>query len=96
MELPTHEPDDNEWTEGLTKMRTVMREETHARIVLGGRVESYKGRMPASPKNAFITSGASAIFLLGGFGGCTRDIAEPSGWQRHGWFAFQLERSLVL
>ena len=80
LELPTHEPDDNEWTEGLTKMRTVMREETQARIVLGGRVEGYKGRMPGIAEETLLSLQArQPIFLLGGFGGCTRDIAETIG-----------------
>ena len=80
LELPMHEPDDNEWTEGLTKMRTVMREETQARIVLGGRVEGYKGRMPGIAEETLLSLQAhQPIFLLGGFGGCTRDVAETVG-----------------
>ena len=80
LELSTHEPDDNEWTEGLTKMRTVIRGETQARIVLGGRVEGYKGCMPGIAEETLLSLQAhQPIFLLGGFGGCTRDIAETVG-----------------
>lgn len=80
LELPPHEPDDDEWAEGLTKMRVVMRQETQARIVLGGRVEGYKGRMPGIAEETLVSLQAQQpVFLLGGFGGCTRDIAETIG-----------------
>ena len=36
--LQRHDPDHCEWTEGLTRMREVMRAETDARVVLGGRI----------------------------------------------------------
>ena len=42
LELPRHEPDEAEWTEGLTTMRLAMRDKTQARIVLGGRVAGCK------------------------------------------------------
>ena len=80
LELPTYEPDDDEWAEGLTGMRVVMRQETQARIVLGGRVDGYKGRMPGIAEETFLSLQAhQPVFLLGGFGGCTRDIAETIG-----------------
>jgi len=79
-ELPTHEPDEDEWAEGLTAMRTVMRGETKARIVLGGRVEGYKGGMPGIAEETYLSLQArQPLFLLGGFGGCARDIAETVG-----------------
>lgn len=79
-ELRVREPDKSEWTEGLTSMRTVMREETQARIVLGGRVDGYKGRMPGIAEEALLSlQSHQPVFLLGGFGGCSRDIAETIG-----------------
>ncbi len=78
--LPTHEPDSNEWAEGLTAMRQVMCEETDARILLGGRVEDYKGCMPGAAEEALLSLQTNQpVFLIGGFGGCTRDIAETLG-----------------
>ena len=75
--LKRHEPDESEWAEGLTRMREVMRTETDARVVLGGRVEDYKGRMPGIAEEALLSlQSGQALFLVGGFGGCTRDIAE--------------------
>ena len=80
LELPIHEPDENEWSKGLTSMRVVVREETQARIVLGGRVNGYKGRMPGIAEEALLSlRSKQPVFLLGGFGGCTRDIAETIG-----------------
>lgn len=78
--LAAHEPDENEWSEGLTAMRSVMRQETQARIVLGGRVEGYKGRMPGIAEETLLSLQArQPVFLLGGFGGCARSIAETIG-----------------
>lgn len=78
--LKRHEPDESEWVEGLTRMREVMRAETDARIILGGRVEEYKGRMPGIAEEALLSlQSGQAVFLVGGFGGCTRDIAETLG-----------------
>ena len=80
LELAAREPDDDEWAEGLTAMRTVMRGEILARIVLGGRVEGYKGAMPGIAEETYLSFQADQpIFLLGGFGGCARDIAETIG-----------------
>lgn len=78
--LPAHEPGKDEWTEGLTTMRTVMRKETQVRIVLGGKVKGYKGRMPGIAEETLLSLQArQPVFLLGGFGGCARDIAETVG-----------------
>ena len=80
LKLSKREPDGDEWVEGLTAMRTVMRDEIQARIALGGRVEDYKGIMPGIAEETYLSFRArQPIFLLGGFGGCTRDIAETIG-----------------
>lgn len=78
--LPSHEPHEHEWGPGLTAMRRTMRGETDARIVLGGRVEGYKGDMPGIAEEALLSlEVGQPLFLIGGFGGCTRDIAETVG-----------------
>ena len=46
--LPESKPDPGEWSAGLTLMRKLMRDETDARIVLGGRVDDFRGRMPGN------------------------------------------------
>ena len=78
--LPSREPSDDEWSAGLTSMRRMMRDETDARIVLGGRVQDYKGDMPGIAEEALLSlETGQPTFLIGGFGGCTRDIAETIG-----------------
>ena len=78
--LPSHEPDDVEWTTGLTGMRQTMRSHSDARIILGGRVEGYKGRMPGIAEEALLSlESQQPVFLAGGFGGCARDISETLG-----------------
>jgi hypothetical protein len=69
-----------EWAEGLTAMRKTMRDSSNARIVLGGRTENYKGRMPGVAEEALIALESNQpLYLLGGFGGCTRDVAADLG-----------------
>ena len=80
LKLPVHEPNEDEWTKGLTAMRTVMRNDIQARVVLGGRVESYKGTTPGIAEETCLSLEAGQpVFVLGGFGGCARDIAETVG-----------------
>lgn len=75
--LPSRNPDENDWGAGLTSMRALMRAETSARISIGGQVEKYKGTMPGIAEEALLSLKAKQpLFLVGGFGGCTRDIAE--------------------
>ncbi len=79
-ELSSHEPHDGEWTQGLTAMRTVMLKDIRARLVLGGRVEGHKGAMPGIAEETYLSLEAhQPVFILGGFGGCARDIAETLG-----------------
>jgi SLOG cluster2 len=78
--MAQREPTDEEWAAGLTAMRLVMRGATQARVVLGGRVEQYKGIMPGIAEEALLSLQArQPLFLLGGFGGCARDICETLG-----------------
>ena len=76
-----------DWQVGLTSLRRIMLEESDVRIVLGGQVSGYKGVMPGIAEEALFSLRASQpLFLLGGFGGCARDIAETIGllepWSR--------------
>ena len=80
LKLRPYEPHEDEWANGLTAMRIVMRGDTQARIVLGGRVEGYKGAMPGIAEETYLSLEAGQpVFVLGGFGGCARDIAETVG-----------------
>jgi SLOG cluster2 len=79
-QFPTQTPNDAQWSSGLTAMRKTMVTQTHARIVLGGRVDKYKGVMPGIAEEAFLSLRArQPLYLVGGFGGCARDVAETMG-----------------
>ena len=68
--------DQDKWCVGLTAMR----EQTDARLVLGGKLEGYKGAMPGIAEEALLAIRAmQPVFLVGSFGGCARNIAEILG-----------------
>ena len=74
------EPDAGEWESGLSAMRATMCGETVARIAAGGRIEGYKGRMPGIAEEVLLSLEArQPVFLIEGFGGCARGIAEAIG-----------------
>ena len=90
--LPTRAPTEDEWLSGLTAMREFQRSSTDARVLLGGQIANYKGRMPGVAEEALLSLRATQpLFLIGGFGGCARDVAETLGlvepWagSRNGW-----------
>ena len=79
----------------LTAMRVTMVHDADARIVLGGRVAGYQGRMPGIAEEALMSlQHHKPLYVLGGFGGCARDIAyamrladpiagtSPPSWDR--------------
>lgn len=69
-----------DWATGLTAMRLMLTDACDARIVLGGRVSEFKGRMPGIAEEALCSIAAKQpLFVLGGFGGCAREIAEELG-----------------
>ena len=78
--LSTRVPSQDEWISGLTAMRKLQSSLTDARVLLGGQVENFKGRMPGVAEEALLSLRAGQpLFLIGGFGGCTRDVAETLG-----------------
>lgn len=79
-QLVRRQASEDQWAEGLTAMRDVMTRRTDARLVLGGKVEGYKGRMPGVAEEALCALRAGqSLFVLGGFGGCAGDIAGALG-----------------
>lgn len=76
----TRQPTDVEWSTGLTSMRRAMLAESNARIILGGRVDKFKGAIPGLAEEALLSLEArQPLYVMGGFGGCGRDIAETIG-----------------
>lgn len=79
--LPVEFVEEEAWITGLTSMRNLMSGMSFARIVLGGRVTNYKGIMPGIAEEVLSSLRVKQpVFLLGGFGGCSRDIAEEMGF----------------
>lgn len=73
-------PGEDEWKRGLTAMRETMASRIKARIILGGQTAKYRGRLPGIAEEALIQMTRKApLYLLGGFGGCARDLASLMG-----------------
>ena len=84
------EPTDDDWNCGLTAMRQRMLKETDVRIILGGRVDGYKGVMPGIGEEALISLKArQPLFIVGGFGGCAGDIAVSIGLKEDNLFEYR-------
>jgi hypothetical protein len=67
-------------TASLTSLRSYMTEHTHARLLLGGRRSGYQGRYPGVLEEALLSIRAGRpLFLAGGFGGVTLNIARVLG-----------------
>ena len=52
---------DKEWAKGLEDMRTQMANETHARVIIGGKTEDYKGPYPGIREEAYYTDRKSVV-----------------------------------
>ena len=60
---------------GYTAMREQMNADIQARVLLGGKIEGATGPWPGVVEEAWLALKArKAVFLLGGFGGATRDV----------------------
>nr|GEW82230.1 hypothetical protein [Tanacetum cinerariifolium] len=78
--LTSREPTAAEWAQGLSTMRSYALRTSNARIVLGGKTSGFQGVMPGVAQEALYSLQAGQpLFLLAGFGGCTRDLAEMLG-----------------
>lgn len=77
LKLPAKIVSDEEWNFGLTAMRQYMASICDARIVLGGRIDGFKGIMPGIAEEALASLHIKQpLFVLGCFGGCAFDIAN--------------------
>ncbi|MED3201288.1 TIR domain-containing protein [Bacillus toyonensis] len=65
------------WAKSLSKMREEMNKNLDVRVLMGGAVQNYKGKYPGLLEEAFLAlRDGKPLYLLGGFGGCTRAIIE--------------------
>src|SRR5690606_10576473 len=61
----------------LTSMRRYMLRQQDGRVFLGGRREGFQGELPGLMEEALLAlEGGQPIYLAGGFGGITLDIAR--------------------
>lgn len=78
--IATRTPSPDEWKSGLTAMREKISNEAHARVVLGGALEGYKGALPGVAEEVLLSIKLSKpTYVLGGFGGCAREVARLLG-----------------
>jgi len=67
------------WTRCLTKMREEMETTCSARIFIGGRTKGFKGKCPGILEELLIAlEQKHPVYLIGAFGGITKDIIEAS------------------
>ncbi len=65
------------WARSLTTMRQEMNQKTHARVLLGGQVTGFKGKYPGLLEESLLAFRSDKpLYLVGGFGGCTRSIVD--------------------
>ncbi len=65
------------WARCLSNMREKLCESNDAQIVLGGQVKGFLGRYPGIMEEVYLFMKVNKpIYLLGGFGGCAKIIAE--------------------
>lgn len=66
--------------DSLIQIRRAMNEDCNARIVVGGKKTGFVGDIPGIIQEALLSLEASKpLLVLGGFGGCSRDLAVALG-----------------
>jgi|GEM_PF-913001 len=66
--------------DSLAAMRHAMNAECDARVLFGGKKTGFSGEIPGLCEEAILSlRGAKPLFVVGGFGGCSRDIAIALG-----------------
>ena len=86
-EDPVPENDDDVRKQSLTSLRRYMAGNTEGRIFIGGRHEGFQGDLPGLVEEAIIAlEVGQPIYLAGGFGGVTIDIAQALGVDDGLWF----------
>lgn len=70
----------------LTSLRRYMRDSQHGRVLIGGQREGFQGALPGLMEEAlFALEAHQAVYLAGGFGGVTVDIARALGVDDGSW-----------
>jgi len=70
----------------LTSMRRYMGAQTQGRVLLGGKRHGFQGEIPGLMEEALISlDNVQPLYLAGGFGGVTGDIAKALGVDDGNW-----------
>lgn len=65
------------WAENLTKMRTEMEEVVKCRIIAGGKLTGFKGKMSGVLEEFAIARRFNhPVYIVGGYGGCAQLLSE--------------------
>ena len=76
-QAPVPETDDYIRKQSLTALRRYMAENTHGRIFIGGQREGFQGDLAGLVEETILAlAKGQPIYLAGGFGGVTMDIAQ--------------------
>ena len=101
-----HMPDSQAWIEGIAVLRDTIRLRSLARLAIGGAPARPDLPMPTVAEDALASlQHGQPLYVLGGFGGCARDIAttlhltdspttEPGPWALEPLAAFAEPQSL--
>jgi hypothetical protein len=72
----------------LTGMRCYMATHTQGRVLLGGKRRGFQGEIPGLMEEALISlQHGHPVYLAGGFGGVTADIAQALGVDDGAWLS---------
>ncbi len=86
---PVDEPDLTLRARALTAMRRHMKAVTHGRVLLGGRCAGFQGVLPGLMEEALLClespGDPQPLYLAGGFGGATAEIAAALGVTPADW-----------
>lgn len=75
--IPNTVPHQYAWGPAMTAMRQKLTDETFARIVMGGKIEGYKGRYAGLIEEPLLSLRAGKpLFLIGALGGCARLVID--------------------
>lgn len=86
-EAPLPQVDAETTQQSLTGLRQYMTRETHGRVLIGGKRDGFQGDMPGLLEEALLTFECGRpVYLAGGFGGVTWDIARELGVDKGDWF----------
>jgi SLOG cluster2 len=65
------------YSECFSDMRNIMAQNSHARIVVGGKQSKFLGYMPGIVKEAYYSLKANKpVYIIGGFGGAAKSLSE--------------------